>query len=130
MLFKLPQNTEKIHWTNHVKNKMKQYQLSERRVLRIFRKPGRKEEGIAPQTVAVMQPSGTKKNPTEVWMMYQTVKVKSKDQKFKKIKIISAWRYPSVTPVGKKPIIPDDALSELESVIKGRNENENEKRNS
>ena len=120
MFFKLPENTEKIHWTNHVKDKMKQYQLSEKRVLRILRKPERKEEGIAPRTVAAMQSSGTKKHPTEVWMMYQTVKVKSKDQKFKKARIISAWRYPGRTPIGKKPTIPDDILSELDQIIKNK----------
>lgn len=40
---------------------MRQYGFSEKRVLRILRKPDRKEEGIAPNTIANMQITGTKK---------------------------------------------------------------------
>lgn len=97
---------------------MRYYRLSENRVLSILRKPGRKEEGIAPGTVAAMQATGTKKHPTEAWMMYQTVRRTIQGQKYKKIKIISAWRYPGVTPVGARPIIPDDTLENLENLIK------------
>ena len=117
MLLNLPQR-EKIVWTNHVKDKMRYYRLSENRVLGILRKPGRKEEGIAQGTIAAMQPAGTKKNPKEIWMMYQIVKSKIKNQKFKKTKIISAWRYPGVTPVGERPIIPEDIISKLDILIK------------
>lgn len=117
MLLKLPEK-EKIVWTNHVKDKMRYYRLSQAQVLRILRRPGRKEEGIAPQTVAAMQPAGTKKNPKEVWMMYQTINSQFKNQKLKKIKIISAWRYPGVTPAGERPIIPEDVLNEIEEAIK------------
>ncbi len=83
----------------------------------ILRKPGRKEEGIAKGTIAAMQPAGTKKNPKEIWMMYQVVKSRIKNQRFKKIKIISAWRYPGVTPVGERPILPDDTALKLSSLI-------------
>lgn len=110
MLLKIPQG-EKIIWTKHSKAKMRQYNLSEKRVLRILRKPDRKEEGIAPKTIAAMQITGTKKYPTEVWMMYQISKIK-------KIKIISTWRYPGRTPAGTRPIIPDDILEELDSILK------------
>lgn len=114
----LPQpQKEKIVWTNHSKEKMRYYRLSESQVLRILRKPGRKEEGIAPGTVAAMQPSGTKKNPKEIWMMYQTVNSKPTDQKLKKIKIISAWRYPGVTPLGSRPVIPEDVMEDLQEAI-------------
>ena len=109
---------EKIVWTTHSKEKMRYYGLSDKRVLSIFRKPGRKEEGIALGTVAAMQPSGTKKHPKEIWMMYQAVKSTIRGQKFKKIKIISAWRYPGVTPVGERPIIPEDILNDLDDIIK------------
>lgn len=85
--------------------KMRQYRFSEKRVLRIFRKPDRVEEGIVKGTIAAMQISGTKKHPNEVWMMYQILK--------SKVRIISAWRYPGRTPVGKPPIIPEDTLKEL-----------------
>jgi len=114
MFLKMPKDKE-IHWTKHSKAKMRQYRLSEKRVLRILRKPDRKEEGIAPGTIAVMQITGTKKHPTEAWMMYQIVKVKSQKSK---VKIISAWRYPGRTPIGQRPIIPEDTLEELDNLLK------------
>lgn len=110
MYLKFPKSGERIFWTKHSKAKMRQYGLSEKRVLRVFRKPERKEIGIAPKTIAVMQISGTKKHPTEIWMMYQI--------KNKKIRIISSWRYPGRTPMGKAPFIPDDVLEELDNLIK------------
>lgn len=112
MLLKLPKDEERIFWTKHSEMKMRQYNLSEKRVLRILRKPDRKEIGIAPRTIAVMQITGTKKHSTEAWMMYQIIK------KLKRIKIISAWRYPGRTPVGERPIIPEDILEELMKTIK------------
>jgi hypothetical protein len=117
MLLKFPQQ-EKIYWTKHSKMKMRQYRFSEKRVLRILRKPARVEEGIAPGTIAAMQITGTKKHPTEAWMMYQIKKSKIKNQKLKMIKIISAWRYPGRTPIGKRPIIPEDTLEELDNLLK------------
>jgi len=42
MLFKLPKETKEIHWTKHIKEKMREYQLSERRLLRILRNPRKK----------------------------------------------------------------------------------------
>ena len=112
MLLKLPKDNEKIYWTRHSKKKMRQYQFSEKRVLRILRKPDRKEVGIAPGTIANMQVTGTKKHPTEAWIMYQILK------KPKGIKIISAWRYPGRTPAGERPIIPEDTLEELDNILK------------
>lgn len=102
----------KVFWTQHSKMKLRQYRFSEKRVLNIFRKSDRKEEGIAPGTVASMQITGTKKNPTEAWVMYVILK------KPKGIKIISAWRYPGRTPKGERPNIPQDALEELYKLIK------------
>ena len=98
---------KKFFWTEHSKMKLKQYRFSEKRVLRIFRQPDRVEEGIAQGTVAAMQITGTKKNPTEAWLMYVILK------KPKAIKIISTWRYPGKTPKGERPIIPEDTLREL-----------------
>jgi hypothetical protein len=111
MLLRLPKGSEKIFWTKHSKMKMRQYRFSEKRVLRILRKPDRKEEGIAEGTIAAMQISGTKKHPTEAWVMYVILK------KPKGVKIISAWRYPGRTPIGERPIIPQDTLEELEKLI-------------
>ncbi|MDD5145620.1 MAG: hypothetical protein PHF44_02160 [Candidatus Pacebacteria bacterium] len=112
-----PPQKEKIVWTTHSKEKMRYYKLSEKRVLNILRRPGRKEEGIAPGTLAAMQPTGTKKHPTEAWVMYQTVISNFKNQKTKKIKIISAWRYPGITPKGTRPIIPENVLEDLKEII-------------
>jgi len=103
--FKEPKNTEKISWTKHAKEKMRYYRLSEGKLKRVLSSPKRIEEGIAPNTIAIMQPAGTKKHPTEIWLMYQVKKPK--------IKIISAWRYPGISPIGEPPPIPEDILSEL-----------------
>lgn len=118
MLLDLHKEKERIVWTNHSKEKMRYYKFSENRVLGILRKPGRKEEGIAPGTIAVMQKTGTKKHPTEAWMMYQVTERKIKSQKFKKIKIISAWRYPGITPLGERPLLPEDTVLELSDMLK------------
>lgn len=104
MRFLLPKDTERIHWTSHAKRKMRQYQLSEKRLKRVLRFPARKEEGVALETCAIMQRSGTKKRPKEIWLMYQI--------KNKKIRIISAWRYPGISPKRELPI-PEDILEEL-----------------
>lgn len=116
MRLKLPKDSERLYWTEHVKKKMRQYQLSERILKRVLRKPARIEEGVALNTVAIMQRTGTKKHPTEIWLMYQTIKQNRKD-KIKKIRIISAWRYPGISPIKEPPPIPDDILSELASLI-------------
>jgi hypothetical protein len=110
MLLRLPEMEKKFFWTKHSKKKMRQYRFSEKRVLKIFRKPDRKEGGIAEGTIAAMQVTGTKKHPTEAWMMYVVLK------KPKGIKVISAWRYPGRTPKGERPIIPEDTLAELEKI--------------
>jgi len=104
--YKEPKNTERVSWTRHAKEKMRYYGLSEGRIKRVLSNPKRIEEGIAPNTIAIMQPAGTKKHPTEIWLMYQV-------KKSKIIKIISAWRYPGISPIREPPPIPEDILSEL-----------------
>lgn len=120
MFLKLPKDSERISWTRHAKEKMRQYGLSEKRLLRVLRNPERKEIGIAPETTAIMQSTGTKRHPTEIWLMYQleNPKLKSQSSKLRKIKIISAWRYPGRSPLGEPPPIPDDILYDLENIIK------------
>ena len=112
-------NSREVFWTKHVKNKMREYNLSRSRILRVLRHPHRIEEGIAPKTIAVMQKSGSKKHPYEVWVMYQIEKSKIKNQKAKveslKVKIISAWKYPGESPKGKIIYIPPDTLEILDS---------------
>jgi len=110
---KLLESGEKLFWTKHVKEKMHQYRLSENRIKRVLRKPDRKELGIAPRTIAIMQITGTKKHPTEIWLMYQKEK--------KKLKIISAWRYPGRSPVGEPPPIPEDIFWELKNELRNSN---------
>jgi len=140
MLSKLPKDTKEIHWTKHIKEKMKEYQLSEKRLLRVFRNPERKEEGIAPGTVAVMQTVG-KKCPYEIWLMYQIrkstphqsktrcrvvlnrashwfrAKIKKQKAKRERIIMISAWRYPGKSPIHNPPI-PENILENLEKFLK------------
>jgi len=134
MQFKLPKNSEQFVWTNHSIDKMRQYGLSEQRVRSVLHTPKRKEEGIAPNTSAVMQSTGTKKNPTEVWVMFQEIKksnIKNQndDDKFKnnsvsrlhqdfgepkKLRIISTWRYPGISPIRTVPEIPDEVWAILD----------------
>ena len=141
--FKLPENDSRYEWTNHVKDKMVYYGISSSLIKRVVRFPKRKEGGIAPGTTAVMQPRGSARTPQEVWVMYKELagRASSKSQtgalnklsarpstyhisalvpnpNFQtKKRIISAWRYPGISPVGKKIPIPDEILQELESII-------------
>lgn len=135
---------ENYHWTDHVRNKMRQYRLTESRVKRVLRHPKRVETGVAEDTVAGMQPAGSPKHPFEIWVMWTTGRKargasrqspkdssqpdpllsgggKSKN-KFnfggEKIIIISAWRYPGVSPLREPPPIPDDAWAELRRLNK------------
>ena len=80
------------------------YRIGEGRLRRILRTPQRSEVGIAPDTVALMHRADTKK-PSEIWLMYQ--------QEGKKKKMISAWRYPGISPKGEPIFIPNDVLEEL-----------------
>jgi hypothetical protein len=94
-----PQKT--LHWTFHARDKMRFYRLSEQRVRSVLHSPKRIEEGVAPKTVAMMQPAsikfsagrtGAKKIDDwtqEIWVMVE-------DKKGQR-KVISAWRYPGKT---------------------------------
>lgn len=103
--FNLPKNDAKYHWTQHCIRKMLFYGLSPDRIKRVVRNSKRTEEGVAENTIAVMMPAGTKQKPTEIWTMYQT--------KGSRRVVISAWRYPGISPVGKQIPIPSDILEEL-----------------
>ena len=90
-----------LSWTHHAQAKMHFYRLSPARVRRVLNSPKRVEEGVAPKTVAMMQPAaikaaagraGAKKEERwtqEIWVMIQDAG--------KERKVISAWRYPGVT---------------------------------
>ena len=104
---KEPKNDHKYEWTMHSKRKIIQYGLSANKIKRIIRFPDRKEEGIAPKTIAVMKRKSQKDfKKGEIWVMYQ---------KKNKIKIISAWFYPTESPKGKEIFVPDDVWQEIES---------------
>ncbi len=104
--FKIPKEDSNYAWTNHVVEKMRYYRLSESLVKRIIRNPDRTEEGVAEGTIAVMKKAPTKR-PQEYWTMYQLLKSSKK-------RIISAWRYPGISPQGKEIPIPEDIRRELE----------------
>lgn len=125
---------DNYQWTQHSLYKLKQYGLSQQRIKRVIRVPERIEEGIVPKTVACMQKAGSQKHPYEIWVMYQIGKPKTqipeskqntlkKAQKFnlanrlstKKLKIISAWRYPGISP--KNSPIPSEILEEIGNIL-------------
>lgn len=74
-----------LTWTAHAKAKMMFYKLSPARVRRVLYSPKRVEEGVAPKTVAAMQPAQSH----EIWVMYQDSP--------RERKVISAWRYPGIS---------------------------------
>jgi hypothetical protein len=135
MLAKSPKNTNRYYWTEHVKFKMRFYALSEQKILSVISNPKRKEEGIVEKTIAVMKPVSPKivgeKEvwKQEIWVMYQKSHVACSMKhvtparnathsvaggKNAKIKIISAWRYPGVSP--EKNPIPQEILRELSEI--------------
>ncbi len=122
-------STGGVVFTRHAEYKMKQYGLSVQRVKTVMRNPKRREEGIAKDTIAVMQPVSTRRKDDketwsqEIWVMFVQVKnkksVKSKveSQNIENgssggIRVISAWRYPGVSPAGNP--IPAEILREIE----------------
>jgi len=137
VLYKEVKNDRKYFWTSHSKYKLVQYGLGPSVIKRVIRRPDRVEEGIAPDTVAVMKDRSTKSQEKEVWVMYQKEfknqpclpagrKSKIKNTNLTntiegerrsstgRIKIISAWIYPGKTKKGKEIFIPDDVLEELQ----------------
>lgn len=93
--------TKILSWTLHARAKMNFYRLSPARIRRVLHSPKRIEEGVAPNTVAMMQPgsiksssgrTGAEKKETwtqEIWVMVQDAGSTRK--------VISAWRYPGMT---------------------------------
>ncbi|OGI25425.1 MAG: hypothetical protein A3E38_02025 [Candidatus Moranbacteria bacterium RIFCSPHIGHO2_12_FULL_54_9] len=132
--------TGAYRFTLHSQYKMQQYGLSAQRVKSVIRNPKRREEGIMPNTVAVMQPVSIKRIPgkpgrlggetwkQEIWVMFIVKNQESgiRNQEWgqkreagkihkstqQKLTIISAWRYPGISP--KRSPIPEEILRELE----------------
>jgi hypothetical protein len=110
-----------LAWTEHSKIKMRQYGLSQQKILGILRKPERVEQAIVPGLVAAMKTNKIffkekkidikkalwqpKRAPGEIWVMY-----KENDQERK---IVSAWRYPGISKPGEEIPIPEDIKNDL-----------------
>ena len=134
-------------FTQHATFKMKYYGLSKQKINNVVRRPDRMEGGIAGHgTVAVMQAvspkvhDGKKLWKQEIWVLYQkksavkpseNIQKSSNEaiarlqqllQKNESLNIISAWRYPGMSP--KNNPIPDDILQEIdfEACISENNE--------
>lgn len=119
-------------FTAHAQHKMRQYGLSVQKVRGVIRSPKRRQEGIAPRTIAVMQPispkivNGKETWKQEVWVMFQERTTSLSEQpgwtvslpsglggfQSKSIRIISAWRYPGMS--SKHQPIPAEILREIE----------------
>lgn len=124
---------DKYEWTEHSQVKMRQYGLSEQRIIRVIRVPFRYEEGVLDGAVGVMQPTSVKKiiagKPVEwkqeIWVMYVLAKPRNKKRNLKitnfalenskVIKIITAWRYPGMSP--KRDPIPSEIMEEVRRLI-------------
>lgn len=95
-----------LKWTQHIKEKMRFYGLSEARIKRVMNHPTRLEGGIAPNTVAGMQPiTKNIKTTQEIWVMYQ-------DRGTTRV-MITTWRYPGKSPVRGEIPIPESIRREL-----------------
>lgn len=115
--FRIPKDNANYEWTRHAIEKMIYYKMGEGLVKRVIRAPKRTEDGIAPDTIAVMKPTQSK-HTQEYWVMYREIANPSNSSGLSvtKKRIISAWRYPGVSPVNSKIPIPDEILRELEEI--------------
>jgi hypothetical protein len=143
VLIKFPKNDKNFSWTQHIKNKMLFYGLSEQRIKNVFRDPRRKQEGVAQDTFAAMKRNDRGKRKEEIWVMYKVAKklsrndadTKSRTNAENKSKIprnsallgprisagrilmISAWRYPGISKPGAEIPIPEDILNEINEIL-------------
>ena len=112
---------------------------------RVIGFPKRIEEGIAPDTVAMMQSAGTEKHPYEIWVMIQETQTNTDSpsqilfqnlggqaqtnaekrisqrksvlspRKSAFIEVISVWRYPGKTKPGQP--LPEEIMKEIRNSI-------------
>ena len=115
MQFKIPKDTQDLAWTKHAVQKMMFYGLSATKTKAILSRYDRMERGIADNTIAVMKKAGSKKNPQEIWVMYQDKEAVLDNIKPKKKIIIAAWRYPGVSKPKERIPIPKGIVAELEN---------------
>lgn len=121
---------------------MRYYHLSESRLKRVIRYPARVEEGILEGAVACMQEAGSKRY-SEIWVMYVLTReggspalpraahkensvLSPRDKErgqtatrlaegIKKIKVITAWRYPGRAP--ERDPVPVEILQEIKNIL-------------
>ena len=122
--------SEHYLWTQHARVKMRQYGLTESRIKRVIRYPVRVEEGILEGAIACMQrvggnavgaarparaglPGGGKRY-SEIWTMYTLVGERA-NPKQRKIKVITAWRYPGKSPA--RDPVPAEILREIKNLL-------------
>ena len=105
------QKIKPLKWTSHSKMKMQYYRLSEGRVRRVLHSPMRIEEGVAENTIAIMQPvsmistiKGAEDWNQEIWVLL----VETPSER----RVISAWRYPGKTVPGEP--LPAEIIREME----------------
>ena len=115
MQFKIPKDTQNLAWTKHAVQKMMFYGLSATKIKAILSRYDRMEQGIAENTVAVMKKAGSKKNPQEIWAMYQDKEVVLDNLRQKKKIVIAAWRYPGVSKPKERTPIPKEIAAELKN---------------
>src|SRR3989338_2240117 len=104
-----PKDDKNYTWTAHIKNKMLRYRISAQMIKTILRNPARREEGIAPRTVAVMKRHDTPKRKEEMWVMYKALSRGKPENSSgytlvasgSRLLMISAWRYPGVSRAGE-----------------------------
>lgn len=113
MQFKMPKNTRYLSWTRHVGRKMIFYGLSATKIKSVLSRYDRKESGIALGTTAVMKKSGSKKNPAEIWVMYQDKIVTQDGVENERRVIIAAWRYPGISKLHEAISVQEGILLEL-----------------
>lgn len=113
---KFPKNDKYFSWTSHIKGKMMFYSISEQKIKTILKSPDRREEGIAPDTMAVMKRNDTPKRKEELWVLYASsgkpTSMAARLLGEKKV-MISTWRYPGKSKLGKPIPIPDEILQEI-----------------
>lgn len=113
MQLKMPKNTRYLIWTRHIAKKMFFYGLSATKIKSILLRNDREEQGIVPNTIAVMKKFGSKKKSYEIWVMYQDKEIIQDQIKNRARVVITAWRYPGVSKVREAIPIPKDLMTEL-----------------
>ena len=109
---KLPKDSDRLVWTQHIKRKMLFYGISASQIRSILRKADRIEKSIVKGLFVSMKENHKKNRQEELWLMYQVFVVAG----LSKIKLISVWRYPGITEKGEEIKIPEEVLLDISAV--------------